>query len=214
MINIERFQCNMLGENCYVANDETNECIIVDCGAWFEEERQAVTDYIKENQFVPRHLLVTHGHADHNLGNDTIKKTFGLAPEICSADSILMTGLREQAEQMFNISIDMADYPDFKALNMDEQILFGSHKIDILPTPGHTPGGVCFYCREEGLLFSGDTLFKGSIGRTDFPGGSMFAIIQSLRALAQLPDSVTVLPGHGEQTTIGYELATNPYMDR
>lgn len=73
MINIERFQCNMLGENCYVANDETNECIIVDCGAWFEEERQAVTDYIKENQFVPRHLLVTHGHADHNLGNDTIK---------------------------------------------------------------------------------------------------------------------------------------------
>ena len=95
-----------------------------------------------------------------------------------------------------------------------EQITFGSHKLTVIPTPGHTRGSVCFYCEQEHVMFTGDTLFKGSIGRTDFEGGSMLQIIQSLRMIAQMPDNIVVLSGHGEKTTLGFELAHNPYMDR
>ena len=96
----------------------------------------------------------------------------------------------------------------------EEVISFGNHKFSIIPTPGHTHGGVTFYCKEEKVAFTGDTLFRGSIGRTDFDGGSMLMIIQSLRMFVQFPDDITLLPGHGQQTTMGYELAHNPYLDR
>ena len=99
-------------------------------------------------------------------------------------------------------------------LTENNTISFGSHTLRIIRTPGHSRGSVSFYCAEENVLFTGDTLFKGSIGRTDFPGGSMFQIISSLRELAQLPDTTIVYPGHGPQTSIGFELAHNPYMDR
>ena len=99
-------------------------------------------------------------------------------------------------------------------LGENKTISFGSHTFKVMHTPGHSGGSVCFYCAEENVLFSGDTLFKGSIGRTDFPGGNMFQIISSLRELAQLPDATVVYPGHGPQTSIGFELAHNPYMDR
>ena len=104
--------------------------------------------------------------------------------------------------------------PVGKYLSDDDLIEFGTHRFTIIPTPGHTPGSVFFYCKEEKIAFSGDTLFRMSIGRTDFEGGSMLQIIQSLRMLAQMPDETTVLSGHGAQTTIGEELAHNPYMDR
>ena len=91
---------------------------------------------------------------------------------------------------------------------------FGNHTINVIETPGHTKGSVFYYCPDEKVAFSGDTLFKGSIGRTDLPGGSMFQIIQSLRMITQLPDDVVILPGHGDKTTIGLELASNPYLDR
>ena len=101
-----------------------------------------------------------------------------------------------------------------KLLSENDVISFGNHKFTIIETPGHSRGSVCYYCSEENVLFSGDTLFHMSIGRTDFKGGSMMQIIQSLRHLAQLPDETVVLPGHDVQTTIGEELAHNPYMDR
>ncbi len=95
-----------------------------------------------------------------------------------------------------------------------DTISFGHTTFKIIETPGHSPGGLCFYSEADKTLFTGDTLFRGSIGRSDFDGGSMFLIIQSLRVLSQLPDDTIVLPGHGERTTIGYEVATNPYLDR
>jgi glyoxylase-like metal-dependent hydrolase (beta-lactamase superfamily II) len=93
-------------------------------------------------------------------------------------------------------------------------VTFGSHTFKVLETPGHSKGCLCFYCEKEKVLFSGDTLFRSSIGRTDLSGGSIMMIIQSLRFLAQLPDEVVVYPGHGPETTIGNEVAHNPYMDR
>lgn len=214
MLNIQKFVCNMIQENCYVVSDETKECVIIDCGAFYEEERRAIVDYIRDNKLTPRHLIATHGHIDHNFGNNTIHEAFGLKPEVEADDEPLMQTLPQQAQMIAGVTLDYKMPPVGKYLKETDTIRFGTHSFTILHTPGHTPGCVVYYCKEEKVSFSGDTLFRGSIGRTDFPGGNSFLIIQSLRMLAQLPDDTTVLPGHGEQTTIGYELRSNPYMDR
>ena len=212
-MHIERFQCNMLQENCYVVKDETKECVIIDCGAYYPEERTAIVNYIKEQELKPVHLLVTHGHLDHNFGNNTIQEAFGLKPEVSAADENLMKNLKQQAQTFYQMELDYDFPPIDHFFEDDEWIHFGSHQFEIIPTPGHSRGSVTFYCAEEKVAFTGDTLFHNSIGRTDFKGGSMFQIINSLRLLAQLPDNTTVLPGHGNQTTIGEELAHHPYMD-
>ncbi|SFF93791.1 MBL fold metallo-hydrolase [Prevotella sp. KH2C16] len=214
MLKIERFTCNMLQENCYVVNDESNECIIIDCGAFLEEERKDIVDYIHENKLTPKHLIATHGHIDHNFGNNIIYQEFGLRPEVHKNDKYLMEELPEQAQAITGVVIEY-DMPTVgKYLDSTDKILFGNHVFTIIETPGHSRGSVFFYCKEENVAFSGDTLFRGSIGRTDFAGGSMFQIIQSLRIIGQLPDETKIYPGHGNPTTIGLELATNPYMDR
>lgn len=214
MLNIKRFVCNMLQENCYVASDDSKECVIIDCGAFYEEERKAIVEYIRGNQLVPRHLLVTHGHLDHNFGNDTVYREFGLKPEVAAKDEKLMGHLKEQADGFYGLKLDYEFPPIGRLLDGKDVITFGSHGFTVIETPGHSRGSVCFYCAEENVLFSGDTLFHRSIGRTDFSGGSMMQIIQSLRHLAQLPDETVVFPGHNVQTSIGDELAHNPYMDR
>lgn len=214
MINIQRFVCNMLQENCYVVSDETRECVIIDCGAFYPEERQAIVQYIQDNQLVPKHLLGTHGHLDHHFGDDTICQYFGLHPEVHIGDEKLMNGAAEQASTMFGLQLE-GEMPAVRHfLSGGETITFGSHQFQVIETPGHSRGGVFFYCEEESIAFSGDTLFRNSIGRTDLGGGSMFMIIQSLRQICQLPDQTVILPGHGDQTTIGQELASNPYLDR
>lgn len=214
MLQIQRFVCNPFQENCYVVSDETNEAVIIDCGAYDQAERKAITRYIEEKKLKPVHLLVTHAHIDHNFGNNTIYEAFGLKPEVEADDEQLINMLPQQAQAIAGVELDYKMPPVGKYLRETDTISFGSHTFTLLHTPGHTPGGVFYYCKEEKVAFSGDTLFRGSIGRTDLPGGNSFLIIQSLRMIAQLPDDTTILPGHGQQTTIGYELRSNPYMDR
>lgn len=203
----------MIRENCYVVSDSSKDCVIIDCGAYYEEERRAIVDYITGRKLKPVHLLATHGHLDHNFGNNTIYEEFGLKPEAGYGDRELMEDLKGQAANTFGVEVDYDFPPVGHYFDADETISFGDHHLRVIPTPGHTPGGVTFYSEDEKVAFTGDTLFKGSIGRTDL-GGSMFMIINSLRELAQLPDDTAVLPGHGDSTTIGDELAHNPYMDR
>lgn len=214
MLKIERFVCNPLGTNCYVVSDETAECAIIDCSMCFDEERKALTDYISRERLTPTLLVSTHGHADHNVGIDTVLEAYGLKPVVGRDDAELLGHINEQAAAIIGISLNRT-YPQAERLiDEGDQLRFGNHQFKVLATPGHTMGSVCLYCEEEKLLFSGDTLFRGSIGRTDMKGGSMFLMTASLRRLAQLPDDTRVLPGHGEATTIGYELAHNPFMDR
>ena len=213
MMKIEHFTCNMLQENCYVVSDETKQCVIIDCGAYYEAELSAIIDYIKTAELTPVHLLVTHGHFDHNFGNAAISQAFGLSPEISRHDKQLLDHCDEQAKT-FGVDFEQPCIPAGRLLENGEKITFGNHVLQVIETPGHSQGSVVFYCEDEKTAFTGDTLFRGSIGRTDFVGGSMLQIIQSLRMLAQLPDDTVVMPGHGSQTTIGYELAHNPYMDR
>ena len=214
MLRIQTFEVNPLHENCYVINDETKECVIIDCGALTETEQNAVIAYINEEGLKPIHNLGTHGHLDHHFGDAAILSAFNLQPEVAEGDKVLMQHPKEAALQMLGMDLNIDLPAGNLKLTENEDVKFGSHTFKIIRTPGHSPGSVSFYCAEEKVLFTGDTLFKGSIGRTDFPGGSMFQIISSLRELAQLPDKTIVYPGHGPQTSIGFELAHNPYMDR
>lgn len=211
MIEIRKFVCNPLQENTYVVSDDTHEAVIIDCGAQFDDERTAIVNYISENRLKPVHLISTHGHFDHNFGNDTIWREFGLKPEVPAADEHMMD-LRQQVRQMMGVSYGREVPPVGRLLTDSDTISFGTHRLTIIPTPGHTPGSVTFYCEEEGVAFTGDTLFRMSIGRTDFEGGSWTEMQQSLQRLALLPADTKVYCGHGPMTTIGDERRYNPYM--
>lgn len=213
MLEIRKFVCNMFQENTYVVSDQTGEAVIIDCGACYDAERRALTAYIDGAGLKPRHLLATHAHIDHNIGNDLIHERYGLKPELHASDERLMSMLDTQANILCGITLDKPLPPVGRYLSEADTIDFGTHSLTLIHTPGHSPGGVFFYCEAEGVAFSGDTLFRGSIGRTDFWGGSMDALMASLRKVtAQLPPETTVYPGHGPQTTIAEEQAHNPYL--
>lgn len=212
-MHIERFVCNPFQENCYIVSDDSGEAVIIDCGAFYEEERRAVVDYIRGNNLQVKHLVATHGHIDHNFGNDTVEAEFDLRPIVHRDDETFMNRLYEQARYFAGIDIDKEHYHVGEYVDGDKVIEFGNHKLTLIPTPGHTPGSVFLYCEAEKVAFSGDTLFRNSIGRTDLELGSYDAIISSLhKVMIMLPDDTLVLPGHGQQTTIGDEKATNPYI--
>jgi len=213
MFTIKTFPFNLLQENTYVVNDETLECIIIDCGAYYEEERKAISDYITRNGLRPLHLLATHGHWDHNLGIDTIFNTFGLQVEAAAEDEFLITDIPHNFQSIIGAPLRRV-YPAIgRFFDKDEVIRFGNHELQVLKTPGHSPGSVVFYCAQEHVAFTGDTLFRMSVGRTDFEGGSYEALMNSLnQVLANLPAETVVLPGHGPQSTIGEELRYNPYL--
>ena len=213
MLTVKCFTCNMLSENCYVVSDESRDCVIIDCGAYYPEEGQAIVGYIRQQQLTPRHLLCTHGHFDHCMGNGYIFRAFGLKPRAHQDDSFLMEKMEQQTSYILGIPIHLDVPPVGNYLTDSDNISFGSHTWQILHTPGHTPGGIVFYDADEHIAFSGDTLFRMSIGRTDFERGSYADMMTSLHMLAtQLPADTKIYAGHGPETTMADEIRYNPYL--
>lgn len=213
MLNIKTFVFNPFQENTYVVSDDSNEAVVIDCGAFFNEERKELTDYIDKNNLKVVHLLSTHGHIDHNFGNNTIADYYNVRPEVHKADAGLMRRLSEQALAFCNyhLEYDMPEVSDY--LNDGDIIRFGNHEMKVIHTPGHSPGSTVLYIADEDVAFSGDTLFMMSIGRTDLEGGSFSDIQKSLlRMIKELPDNTKVFPGHGPQTSIAKEKLHNPYI--
>ena len=223
-MDIKRIVCNPLQENCYIVSDDSRECVIIDCGAYYDEECTAIQRYITDRQLKPVHLLATHAHLDHNFGNIFLYKTYGLKPEICAEDSELLEDMPNQARSLFGMNISEDQPPIGRLLKNNDIITFGNHQLQVILTPGHSHGSALFSCQSEnvafsnqhsecGVAFSGDTLFRMSIGRTDFAEGSWQDMERSLRTIATLlPPDTLILPGHGPQTTLSDELAHNPYM--
>ena len=213
MISIKTFAFNLLQENTYVVSDDTLECVIIDCGAYYDDERRAITDYISSQGLKPVRLLATHGHWDHNLGIDTIYQTYGLRVEAAKEDDFIISDIPHNFQSIIGAPL-RREYPAVgRFFTPDEVIRFGHHSLQVLKTPGHSPGSVVFYCAEERTAFTGDTLFRMSVGRTDFDGGSYTQLMSSLaNVLAKLPADTVILPGHGPQSTIDYELRYNPYL--
>ena len=196
-----------------MVSDETKECVIIDCGVFFPEEQQVLRQYIAEQQLKPVHLIATHGHLDHNFGNAYVYQQYGLKVEICGDDEYLISDLVGQACNMFGMDIPQEQPPVGRWIKEDDTITFGHHQLQVIQTPGHTPGGILLYCAAEHIVFTGDTLFRMSIGRTDFDGGSWQEMMQSLKTkVSTLPKETIVLSGHGPQSTIAEELQYNPYL--
>lgn len=213
MIKIKCFTVNMVEENCYVLSDDTHEAVIIDDGAYLRGEHQAIDDYVAREGLHLKHVLNTHAHFDHTLGNYHLYQTYGLKPEMSVADAELYGNLSLQVQSLLGRKLNVSVAPVDHFLHDGDIIRFGSHQLQVIETPGHTPGGICLYCRQENILFSGDSLFQQSIGRTDFPGGNAFSLITSLKErVITLPDNTKVYPGHGGTTTIGQERLYNPYF--
>ena len=213
MFKIQSIMCNPLQENCYVVSDDSNECVIVDCGTYYDEEKTAIHRYIRQNGLKPVHLLATHGHLDHIFGNADIYREYGLKVEVCSEDQELVENLSKQASDLFGIDIEEVQPPVGRLLKDGDTITFGTHTLRVLRTPGHTHGSALFYCEEEKVVLTGDTLFRMSIGRTDFPEGDWQEMENSLyNVVARLPQDTVILPGHGPKSTIADELKYNPYL--
>lgn len=214
MLTIQPFTVNPLGENTYVVSDESLEAVIIDCGAIYDDEKAAISDYIDTQELHPVAHILTHAHFDHFFGAGFLHERYGLAARCPEGDLPLFENVESQMRGILGRTLSFPKGPAGEVIQADSVIRFGSHAFTTLPCPGHTPGGICFYCADEHVLFSGDSLFQSSIGRTDFPGGNHWALITALRHLLRdLPAETVVYPGHGPATTIAFERTHNPYLD-
>lgn len=211
---IKTFEVNPLGVNCYVVSDETKEAAIIDCGCFHPDEWKDIKKYIDDEGLSVKHLLNTHLHFDHIMGNPMVYNDLGLCPEANKGDLYIYNKVEEQIRQVVRMNVDRIEMPPLgRELRDGDVIEFGNHKFSVIQTPGHTTGGVCFYCKEEDAIFTGDTLFRRSIGRTDLEGGNYNDIIASIKdRLCNLPEETIVYPGHGPSSNIGEEKKFNPYF--
>ncbi|MDR1347033.1 MAG: MBL fold metallo-hydrolase [Prevotellaceae bacterium] len=210
MIKLFELLFNPIEENTYIVYDETHECIIIDAGCSNADENKILQKTITDKNLKPTKLICTHGHFDHIMGNNFVCETYGIKTYIHKNE---ISNFERAASygSYFGVNIVPPPIPDNFVSDGDE-IKFGNSLLKVIFTPGHTRGGICLYSAADELLFSGDTLFAGSIGRTDLPGGDYDELMSSIKKLMQLPDSTNVFCGHGSKTSIGYEKMTNPFV--
>ena len=211
MLHIKNFYFNALHECCSVAWDDSGECVVIDPGFYTTEERDELKRFIGEKGLKPVRILLTHAHFDHVFGLKECSQMLGVPVCMDPADRPTLENAGYFCT-MFGFDTPDVDVPT-EDIRDGDVIRFGKTELEVIATPGHTPGGVCFFDRADKILFSGDTLFAGSIGRTDHPGGDYDRLMESiLTRLMPLDGDVTVIPGHGPRTTIADESAKNPFL--
>lgn len=206
-MKIEKFVIGSIGTNCYLAvNEENGECFLVDPAVWTPE----LSSYIRSRKRAPKAVLLTHGHFDHIMGLEGLLGEYDIPVYACRAEEKILNDAQENLSAMTG-----SPYTFSGAVYIEDgQIIEAAgERIRLIHTPGHTSGGCCYYIEKESVLFSGDTLFHVSVGRTDFPTGSSSQLVRSVREkLFVLPDETKVYPGHMEETTIGYEKKYNSFV--
>ena len=211
-MKLKSFTFNQFYENTFIVSDSTNNCIIVDPGCYSNDEKNILKKYIENNNLNPVKLINTHCHIDHILGNKFVANTWGLNLETHQNDIELLENSSEIA-RLYGF-IDYEKSPSTtQFLNEGDIVEFGKSKLKILYTPGHAPGHISLYSKEEKFIISGDVLFNNSIGRTDLPGGDFNVLIESIKTkILCLDDDTVVYCGHGPATTVGYERVNNPFL--
>lgn len=211
-MNIEIFINNPWQENTYLLYDETGEAIIIDCGCMRDAENQKILSFLEEKDLRLVKLINTHLHIDHVFGIKFIKETFGFSTCANKDDEYLLAEAPRYSEVLGLQRIEQPPALEENILDGDV-IKFGNTSLKALHTPGHSPGGMCYYCEQDSVVFVGDTLFSSSIGRTDLPGGSLDSLISGIKSkLLVLPGKTKVYTGHGPSTTIDYEKHHNPFL--
>lgn len=206
-MKVERFVLGSLGTNCYLLiNEETKELVIVDPATCPDY----LVSHVKSNGYAPKAIFLTHGHFDHVMGIDDWVKEFHIPVYLHEEEKQILENPELNLSSMFGTSYD---YNDGKCLKDKDVLEVAGLTFKIIHTPGHTSGGCCYYEEAAGVLISGDTLFCQSVGRSDFPTGSMATLARSIKEkLFCLPDETMVYPGHNEQTSIGDEKMYNPFV--
>lgn len=207
MYKIDSRILGMVGTNCYLlCNMDIKECVLIDPA----DSQDEISRMIDESGCSLKGILLTHGHFDHIMAADAVRDKYGVKVYASCDEKNTLEQPHINLGEAYGLKLSVkAD-----VWHKDGEILkLAGFDIEALHTPGHTEGGSCYYIREIGVIFSGDTLFCGSVGRTDFPGGSMSEIVRSIKEKVMvLPDDTKVYPGHGEGTSVGYERENNPFL--
>lgn len=209
-IKINYVTLGLAATNAYLVGDEdTHEAILIDP----VDQADVLMKMAEEAGWTIKLILATHAHFDHVLASKALKQATGAPFYLHSDAAAMLKDLPETGLRFTGSRFPEAATPDRLLTTEPETITLGAITLETLYSPGHAPGHLAFYMRDEGVVFSGDALFAGSIGRTDLPGGSLERLLQSIREqLLTLPDETVVLAGHGEATTIGQERKTNPFL--
>lgn len=211
MITIKKFVFNPFDVNTYILYDETRECVIIDAACYGDEENEELSAFILRENLKPVRQLYTHCHIDHFAGMVYFTDTYKIPPEI-HIKAVPFIERSQSIGATFGFRISRVIIPD-KFIDEGDIITFGNSSLEVIYTPGHANGSVCFINRDRKFVIVGDVLFAGSIGRTDFPTGDFNLLSESIRnKLYTLGDDFTVYPGHGPSTEIGFEKANNPYV--
>lgn len=209
-MNIDRLVLGDYQTNSYVLGDSASSraCLIIDTGL----DPEPLLDFLSERRLNPVALILTHGHADHTAAIPILRKSYHeIKVYIHKLDAEMLTGAENNLASLAGASFSTA--PADVMLTEGQLIELAGINQKVLHTPGHTPGGICLYNQKEGIVFVGDTLFAGSVGRTDFPGGNMHQLLESInQKLLSLPDDTICYPGHGPATTIREERNNNPFL--
>lgn len=213
MIKLKKWIFNPCQTCCYIISDESRECVIIDPCAYYDRERERIVKYIESERLKPVRCLLTHAHFDHLLALDLIRDNYGLLPEVHCDDEPLMNRVKWRIIEVFGEKNFISEIPMPEHWLDDGEIIhFGSHHFSVIHTPGHSSGSVVYYCEEEHLAFTGDTLFYNNVGRTDLYGGDKEAYKKSLLKLMKLPDETILQSGHTRKTTIEREKLRNPFI--
>lgn len=209
-MKIDRLVLGDFQTNCHVVrvDEEATDCLIVDTGL----DDRDLAAFLAQRQLEPVAVVLTHGHADHIVGLKPLRRDFpAIKVYIHKLDAAMLTDPEANLSALTGTPFTTA--PADVLLEEGDVVTEAQITLKVLHTPGHTPGGISLYAEDDGILFAGDTLFAGSVGRTDFPGGNAAQLIESIRAkLLGLPDETVVYPGHAMRTTIGREKAHNPFV--
>ena len=212
MTTVQSFEVNYFSENTYIVYDETKEGVIIDCGCMNKEEQQLISRFVSEQQLMLKRYLCTHLHLDHIFGNQFVWKQYGLKPEASKADVEGLPSPIDQAKA-FRLPLAIQEVAVEHFLAGGQIVQFGKTQLEVISVPGHSPGGLAFYNRKNGFVIVGDSLFAGSIGRTDLWGGSQELLQAALcDRILSLPDETIVYPGHGPETRVIDEKFSNPYL--
>ena len=211
MLAVNSFEFNPVQENTYVLFNQKDACAIIDPGCYFGNERVALQEHIEQQGLSPKLLLNTHCHLDHVFGNRFVAETWDLPLHLHEKEQELLA-LAPQMGREWGMPFENYEGP-LRFLVPGQPVWLDEDRLEVLFLPGHSPGSVGFYYPEGGFLIGGDVLFRGSIGRSDLPGGDHDLLLKSIREqLWRLPDDTVVYPGHGEPTTIGWEKRNNPFL--
>lgn len=211
MLYLKSFTFNPFQQNTYLLYDDEGTAYLFDAGNSTSSENTVLKNFIEEKKLTLKRFLLTHAHIDHILGARFIFDTYDLLPEMHESEVFFINRMAESA-QRFGVNFDQAPMPE-KFLKEGDIIQLGQYNFECIFTPGHSPGSISFYNKENKILLGGDVLFRGSIGRTDLPMGDHDTLIKVIKEkLFVLGDDVKVYSGHGPSTTIGLEKQTNPFL--